>query len=569
MKTLKLSLVSLLMVFTSLAAFADSGTDALKRLPVQDAGRIKPLDTLARETLQLIYGSQTYKTKKGEKRSAVEVVMTWMLVPQYWDEEKLIEITHRGLKESLSLPNEEKFYSPKELFANQRLSLVMQQLAGRRETKEKLDPYYQAVQRLESQLGSYQGIKEGTLIRVAPPAPGEATQVAGMFGDTEKWQAVSELRGDLQEKFALVTRSFIHALPSENSAPAENPPPPLDEVVEQFIVAARAQNPALYPDGKDIAVEIHYKALHPFLISWILYLLSAIVVGIAWQSGRQGFYKAGWILAILAFLMHTYGFGLRVYLTGRPPVSNMYESVIWVSWGAILFALIFEWLGKRRFVLISGAVVAVLCLIVADLAPAILDPSLQPLEPVLRSNMWLMVHVLTITLSYSAFFLAWSLGNVGLAFVLRGEKPTSDRPRALTDAVYRSMQVGIVLLAAGTILGGVWADYSWGRFWGWDPKETWAFIALLGYLAVLHGRLVGWVRNFGLMVCAVVAFNLVIMAWYGVNFVLGAGLHAYGFGAGGAEYMAAFVILNLIYVAYVAYVNRSREALELREKKQS
>ncbi|HVK61610.1 MAG TPA: cytochrome c biogenesis protein CcsA, partial [Bdellovibrionales bacterium] len=429
----------------------------------------------------------------------------------------------------------------------------------RREPKEKLDPYFQAAQRLESQLGMYQAIKEGSAIRLVPPKGDTGGQIMGGVVDTDRWLSVAELQGDLKEKFTLLTRSFIHALPSETPAPIENAPPPLSETVAQFMDAARAQNPALYPAEKMINLEVHYKEMHPFMDAWALYLLAAIVLAAAWQSGNSIAYKVGWAFVLLGFAFHTYGFGLRMYLTGRPPVSNMYESVIWVSWGAIVFAMLFEWMKKSFFILLSGAVIGVLCLVVADLAPTILDPSLQPLEPVLRSNMWLTVHVLTITLSYSAFFLAWALGNIGLGFILRGQKPTADRPRALSDAVYRSIQVGVVLLAAGTILGGVWADYSWGRFWGWDPKETWAFIALLGYLAVLHGRLVGWVKNMGMMVTAVIAFNLVIMAWYGVNYVLGAGLHSYGFGAGGIEYMAGFVILNLIYVGYVGWVNANRE----------
>jgi ABC-type transport system involved in cytochrome c biogenesis permease subunit len=237
----------------------------------------------------------------------------------------------------------------------------------------------------------------------------------------------------------------------------------------------------------------------------------------------------------------------------------MYETVVWAAYGVIIFAMIFEAIYRSRFVLVAGAVVGVLCLIVADMAPTILDSSLQPLEPVLRSNLWLTVHVLTITLSYSALFLAWGLGNIGLGFLLAGDHESGERVRNFVQAVYRSIQVGVVLLAAGTILGGVWADYSWGRFWGWDPKETWAFIALMGYLAALHGRLVGWVKNVGLLVTAVLAFNLVIMAWYGVNYVLGAGLHSYGFGAGGVQYVGAFVILNMIYVGYVLYVHRARQ----------
>ncbi len=139
----------------------------------------------------------------------------------------------------------------------------------------------------------------------------------------------------------------------------------------------------------------------------------------------------------------------------------------------------------------------------------------------------------------------------------------SPRIEALTIAIYRCMQVGVVLLAAGTILGGVWADYSWGRFWGWDPKETWALIALLGYLALLHARLSGWVKNVGMLVGSVASFILVIMAWYGVNFVLGAGLHSYGFGAGGVEYVSAFVLANLAFVGYAYAMNRARVAAEI------
>ena len=104
----------------------------------------------------------------------------------------------------------------------------------------------------------------------------------------------------------------------------------------------------------------------------------------------------------------------------------------------------------------------------------------------------------------------------------------------------------MVFLAGGTILGGIWADYSWGRFWGWDPKESWALVSLLAYLALLHGRLVQWIKPFGMAVGSVMMFFSVIMAWYGVNFILGAGLHSYGFGAGGVEYVLGFLIIHLI-----------------------
>lgn len=566
MNSLLILILTPIFFISGAAEAKERGTEAIRFLAVQDAGRVKPFDTLARETLELVYGADQYRTLKGELRPADEIVMTWMLLPQYWDQQKLVQITHKGLKDSLKLDANEKYFTPTELMANPRLSLVMQELGSFRVTKQKLTPYFQAVQRLETQLGMYQAVKQGQAIRVVPPAPQAAMSngADGMPSPPQKWTAVSELQGDLQQKFALVIRALIQALPGADGdanrpqQPADPSVPSLGFAVESFKTAARAVNPALYPSERDIAIEVHEKTLHPFKITWILYLLAAIVLAFAWHLEKKALYRAGWTLAVLAFVMHSYGFGLRMYLMGRPPVSNMYESVVWVSFGALVFAMIFEAIYRRKFILLAGSVVGVLCLIIADLAPTILDSSLQPLEPVLRSNMWLTVHVLTITLSYSAFFLAWCMGNIGLGFILRGERATADRARIMVQTIYRTTQVGVVLLAAGIILGGIWADYSWGRFWGWDPKETWALIALLGYLAILHGRLVGWVQNLGMMVSSVVGFNLVIMAWYGVNYVLGAGLHSYGFGAGGVQYVAAFVAANLIYVGFATYIHSAR-----------
>ena len=118
--------------------------------------------------------------------------------------------------------------------------------------------------------------------------------------------------------------------------------------------------------------------------------------------------------------------------------------------------------------------------------------------------------------------------------------------KPLSNFIYRAMQVGVLLIAAGTILGGVWADYSWGRFWGWDPKEVWALITLLVYLIPLHGRFAGWVSTFGLVAASVICFLSVVMAWYGVNFVLGVGLHSYGFVEGGSQGIMSVIITGVL-----------------------
>lgn len=134
---------------------------------------------------------------------------------------------------------------------------------------------------------------------------------------------------------------------------------------------------------------------------------------------------------------------------------------------------------------------------------------------------------------------------------------TAATVKPLSNFIYRTMQVGVLLIAAGTILGGVWADYSWGRFWGWDPKEVWALITLLVYLIPLHGRFAGWIGNFGLVVSSVVCFLSVVMAWYGVNFVLGVGLHSYGFTEGGSQGSMCVIIMGVMSLPLAAAWRRS------------
>jgi ABC-type transport system involved in cytochrome c biogenesis permease subunit len=203
----------------------------------------------------------------------------------------------------------------------------------------------------------------------------------------------------------------------------------------------------------------------------------------------------------------------------------------------------------------------------------VLNENIEPLQPVLRDNFWLLIHVLTIVSSYGAGALAWGLGNIALAYYLFGKyrdpvvrtnvaagfgpaggetgdiEPHLGRrpPEAcahLAGYTYKAVQVAVMLLITGTILGGLWADVSWGRFWGWDPKEVWALISGLVYLAILHGRYAGLFGNFGLAIGSVLGASAIMFSWYGVNFVLGAGLHAYGFGTGGQLEVGAVVLLN-------------------------
>ena len=267
-----------------------------------------------------------------------------------------------------------------------------------------------------------------------------------------------------------------------------------------------------------------------------------------------GLPSAGFALVVAGFLL-PYGMLLRVLISGRPPVTNMYESIVFVAWGGVLFALIFEAIYRCASSARAPRPSRSLCLILADNVP-IFDGSIAPLVPVLRDNMWLTIHVLTIMLGYAAFTLAMGIGhlNLGLYFFAPDEVVLL---KTLSLFLYRALQVGTLFLAVGTLLGGVWASYSWGRFWGWDPKETWALIATLGYLAMLHGRLTGWIKDFGMAVGSLLGYLLVLMAWYGVNFVLGTGLHSYGFGSGGYWYVGGFVAFEMMVIAAALLRRRS------------
>jgi cytochrome c-type biogenesis protein CcsB len=531
-----------LSLFMVLGANAGAQVGApLESLPVQDAGRVKPFETFARESLQLIHGKS-----KFEKRPAAEVVFTWLLIPDHWLTTPLIEVRHAGLKEALKITSTERHFSPESLFTNERIPLIFQELQTLRARQEKLNPYYQAVQRLENQLGLFQAIRTGTAISFVPNP------------ESDKWIPVNELSGDLQQAFMKVSKGFVDSVAASQGA-ASVPSADFIAAVQEFKEKARANAPEKYADEKKIDWEIHLNKFHPFKWAWISYLLGVIVFWMMTVGVLKRGTRAGWFFLGLGFFLHTYGMCVRTYLSGRPPVTNMYETVVWVPWGSVLFGFILERLQKNRVVLNAASIIAVFCLILTDLAPTVLDASIQPLEPVLRSTFWLSTHVLIITISYAAFFLAFGLGDLLLYYYLKDEKKYAKQIASGTMAIYRSIQIGVVLLAFGIILGGIWADYSWGRFWGWDPKETWALIALLGYVALLHGRLVGWIKNFELAAGSIVSFALVIMAWYGVNFVLGAGLHSYGFGAGGVEYVTVFVLLHLMYVAYVTTVRYGRE----------
>ncbi len=184
-----------------------------------------------------------------------------------------------------------------------------------------------------------------------------------------------------------------------------------------------------------------------------------------------------------------------------------------------------------------------------NFADGMLTATISPLVPVLRDNFWLSTHVTTTVLSYSAFALSWILANT-ILFKRKFGKMTKQELILQAEIIYTTLKVGVILLAAGLILGGVWADYSWGRFWGWDPKETWSLIVLCLYMAILHGRYTSWIKNDRFVTLTAGAFLSVMMAWFGVNYILAAGLHSYGFSEGGAIFLGSFFLIQIAILVF-------------------
>ena len=475
--------------------------------------------------------------------------MSWILLPEYWDKTEFILIRDFVLKKALNLDPNKTLFSPKALFQNKTFVQEAEELRVRRENKEPLDDYFKSVQKLENRLLFYKAFQRGDIPAWIPA------------GDGSSWRSFSESKEE-QELFQEIIKTYVSAVSAQEKSPpsARQKKRELEKSVEAFKQKLMEKYPEYEKHLSKVSVELHYNFLNPFRLAWVFYLLGLLFLFLNFLFHKKYLFYGSLAVLALAFCTQGYGMALRSFIMSRPPVTNMYETVVWVPWVSVILGTFLWWRHKAFFVFVCSCVVALFCLLLVDSAPTLLDGRLDPLEAVLRSNFWLITHVLVITMSYAAFFLAFAMGDVLLFLFLKNKKTGVERDKLLlyTRCIDRCLQTGVVLLAGGTILGGIWADYSWGRFWGWDPKETWALISLLAYLALLHGRLVGWIKEFGLAVGSVLVFFLIVMAWYGVNYVLGQGLHSYGFGSGGVEYVSGFALLHLIYVLFVWTLCRFR-----------
>jgi ABC-type transport system involved in cytochrome c biogenesis permease subunit len=521
-------------------------TNSLATLAVQDHGRKKPFTTFAHEVLLTLSGQSSLQVEGLPRLTANEIILNLWLKPEGWDERPMILINFLQLKDKLGLPEERKLFTFGELIKSSALMALLdeaqkQRQAGKGDT---LPAYLKEAEHLGERLRLFQDLVDGQKEAVVP----DSSAANG------KWTQVFTVDASGNVNYAAPNPAFAKWMQDYRAGDIAA----FNAGTPRVVDSLRQVAPQFYPSASSLQFEHTYMTVDPFLWAWVIYfagLLVLLLTGVWW---RRGGYAATWLLVGVGLGLELFGFASRIIISGRPPVTDLYETVIWVSFIGMVFAVILEAVYRRRYFFYAGLPAAILTLIVADSDSTILDASINPLTAVLRNNMWLTIHVLTIVSSYAAFALTAALGHIALAMTFWGRRYA----RAQAEVqffIYRAMQIGILLLATGTILGGVWANYSWGRFWGWDPKETWALITLLCYLALVHGRLAGWWRGFGLAVGSVVCFLSVMMSWYGVNFILGQNgksLHSYGLSTGGLGYAGGFAGVELAFVAAVLLWNR-------------
>ena len=301
--------------------------------------------------------------------------------------------------------------------------------------------------------------------------------------------------------------------------------------------------------GSFYGFESRFNQFDPFTLASVFYLVAFIfgVLGLLiWQAPLQ---RCALWLMLLGFAVQTIAIVARIYISGRPPVTNLYSSAVFIGWGCVLLAIVLEWIYRMGIGTILGTVVGFLTLRVAYGLAADGD-TFVVLQAVLDTQFWLATHVVAITLGYSTTFLAGGLGILYILFLLASKLGATfpDNARdALPRMIYGVLCFAIFFSFVGTVLGGLWADDSWGRFWGWDPKENGALMIVLWNALILHARWAGLIRARGIAVLAVAGNIVTAWSWFGVN-ELGVGLHSYGFTEGVLVNLAWFVLSQLLII---------------------
>ncbi len=304
-----------------------------------------------------------------------------------------------------------------------------------------------------------------------------------------------------------------------------------------------------------VALELVYNYRSPWKMAMYANWICLLFIVVWAKYGHSWLRLCTGVCIVWSISEQLLGHYLRFMFLGHIPVSNTYEVLLWIGLIAILLGAVGGLRESSKACVLAGVGACQLCLLLSMFVPIADQTGVLP--AVLRSNYWIVVHVLTIVSSFGFMLLAAVMAHIYLlrSIVLPQSNEISSRVLA---ALTRSMQGGVILLTAGTILGGVWAAESWGRFWGWDPKESWSLVVIVFYVCLFHAKYADWIRGFGLAVGAIAGFACVIWTFYGVNYVTGSSIHSYGSGSGGHTWLYIWFATELFFVSMCAARNEFR-----------
>ncbi|NND62075.1 MAG: cytochrome c biogenesis protein CcsA [Flavobacteriaceae bacterium] len=498
--------------------------DKFAKLVIQDNGRMKPINTFASELIRKVSGKDKYMDM-----DANQVFLSMTEFPFVWYETPLVKLDWRNdsIKKILGVPNDSKKVSLIDMFDEKGNSKIAPYLE---EATSKANPNQFEKDFIKLYEKSYllNEALSGGILKIFP-IPGDINN---------KWVSYPELQeANFRGMDSLYTKNILPLyFESLKTARETGDYTKAEEYLQSITNFQRKYGSDVMLSENKVNAEITYNKanifnrLYHYFAMFGVFMFIFIIVQIFNENKVMNFLVKFCKISIwVLFALMTVGLIARWYISGHAPWSDAYESVIYVSWATVFFGLAFG--RKSDLTVASTAFVASILLWVAHLSW--LDPSIANLQPVLDSY-WLMIHVAVIVASYGPFALGWILGTVALILILLTNKKNKVKMdlnlKEITIITEMALTVGLVLLTIGNFLGGQWANESWGRYWGWDPKETWALISIMVYAFVIHARLVPGLRGkWTFNVLAIFAFASIMMTYFGVNFYL-TGLHSYASG---------------------------------------
>ncbi len=526
---------------------------------IQDDGRFKPVNTFSSELLRKLSKHDTYKGLTSD-----QVLLSMLLSPQAWYESDIIYVkkANDSLHRFLGVPRGTKWVKPKDFFdanGQYKLAPLLKDIYNTNTPNQ----FQKDFKEVDQRIGLLNRALQGDIFKVFP-VPNDPNY---------KWISHLDYVNDTLQITDPLYKQFVkNALPAYlillQQATETGDYSKADKVLNNIKLQQEFYSAEVLPSSAKVQTELWYNRINIFeqLFQAYLYLGTVLFIVLLWHIfiPKQIFRRLtqiGIALLWLCFILHTVGLIIRWYLSGHAPFSDAYESMIYVGWSAIGVGLFFS----RRSPLTVAATAFVTAMILMIAHWNWMDPAIGTLQPVLNSY-WLMLHVAVIVGSYGPFALGMLLGVINLLLMIVTTRKNAHKinliQQELTIVNELALTVGLVMLTIGNFLGGMWANESWGRYWGWDPKETWALISIMVYALVIHLRLIPhWRGRWAFNFMSIVAFSSILMTYFGVNFYL-TGMHSYATGdkiiTPAFVYYAVGIVLLLGLVSYLRVKKASR-----------